>query len=294
MKQHSLLFVLLAATLWGTTGTASFALQTDLSPFVIGAITMGGGGLILLIFGGKKSLAIWRDGGVRPWVIAGSVGALIYPLAFYTGMAEAGISLGNVLALGLGPLVAALAEWIWDSSAPRGWWWAASTGALVGIALMSTSQVTLGEGREGNLGWGITAAVIAGIAYGGYTYAFSRILKAGHDPVPSAGALFGGASPFLLLIALSQGPLVVSSALNAGLLVYLILGPMVIAYIAIGRALRTLTASVVTMVSLWEPLVASGLAFGLVGERVGLSGALGIALIVMSLILLARGETTRP
>jgi len=86
----------------------------------------------------------------------------------------------------------------------------------------------------------------------------------------------------------------VSSALNAGLLVYLILGPMVIAYIAIGRALRTLTASVVTMVSLWEPLVASGLAFGLVGERVGLSGALGIALIVMSLILLARGETTRP
>ncbi len=42
MKQHSLLFVLLAATLWGTTGTASFALQTDLSPFVIGAITMGG------------------------------------------------------------------------------------------------------------------------------------------------------------------------------------------------------------------------------------------------------------
>jgi len=68
---------------------------------------MGMGGIILALVGSGRTRAVVEDPGVRVWLVLGAIGATVYPLTFYQGMASAGIALGNIIALGLGPLVAA-------------------------------------------------------------------------------------------------------------------------------------------------------------------------------------------
>lgn len=291
---RSIALVLLAASLWGTTGTAAFFLGSEVPPAAIGAATMGIGGIILALVGSGRTRAVVADPGVRVWLVFGALGAIVYPLTFYQGMASAGIALGNVIALGLGPLVAALLEWVGESRRPAPLWWAAVSGAISGIVLMSLSQVELGGGRVGDLGWGIMFAVIAGVSYGLYTYAFSRVIRAGHHPAGVAGGVFGVAAPVLLLVAFFQGGELLASTERIGLVLYLVAGPMVIAYTAITSALRNLSASSVTSLSLLEPVVATLLAIVVVGERLGGYALWGIGCVLISLVAIAWSLRERP
>ena len=59
--QRSVMWVVLAGALWGTTGTAAFFLGSDVSPVAIGAATMGLGGIVLAAIDGASTLALWRD-----------------------------------------------------------------------------------------------------------------------------------------------------------------------------------------------------------------------------------------
>jgi DME family drug/metabolite transporter len=74
---------MIAALLWGTTGTAAFWLGPEVSPLAIGAATMGIGGVVLGLLGGSSSLAVLRDGGTTLWSVLGIVGVVVYPLTFY-------------------------------------------------------------------------------------------------------------------------------------------------------------------------------------------------------------------
>lgn len=290
---RSVLLVMAAALLWGTTGTAAFWLGTDVSPLAIGAATMGIGGVVLALFGGRSSLAVLRDGGTRVWVLLGIIGVVVYPLTFYWGMSQAGIALGNLIALGLGPLVVAVLEWSVDRSAPSRLWWIASGVALAGIAVMSVAKVDLGGGRESNVALGVALAVVAGASYGVYTYAFGLLIERGHSPRAVIGAMFGGASPVLLAVLAVTGAGLFVSASQVALVGYLVLGPMVLAYVAFSAALRTLRSSTVASVALLEPVVAGLLAVVVVGERLGpLAWAGGLAVLV-AMAMLSRDNGAR-
>lgn len=285
--------VMVAALLWGTTGTAAFWLGPDVSPLAIGAATMGIGGVILALFGGSRSLAVLRDRETRVWAALGVLGVVVYPLTFYWGMSQAGIALGNLIALGLGPLAVALLEWGVDKSSPSRLWWLASGVALAGIALMSGAKVDLGGGRDGNVALGVALAVIAGVAYGLYTYAFGRLIERGHSPRAVIGAMFGGASPILLVVLALTGAGLFASGGQIALVGYLVLGPMVLAYIAFSAALRTLRSSTVASVALLEPVVAGILAVALVGERLGPLALLGAVAVLGAMAMLARDNGER-
>lgn len=288
--QRSVVWVVLAASLWGTTGTAAFFLGADVSPLAIGAVTMGVGGVLLALWGGTATLALWRDPSSRWLLIAGALGTITYPLAFYSGMANAGIALGNVIALGLGPLTAALLEWGIDRRRPSVSWWIASTAALIGIALMAGAKVELGGGRPENVTLGVGLAVVAGLAYGAYTYVFGKLADRGHSPRAVAGGVFGAGAPALLVVMFVTGAPLVATPERVGLVAYLVLGPMVIAYLAFTAALRTLRASTAATIALVEPVVATALAVLVVGEVLGSSAVLGILLVLLSLLVFS---TTR-
>jgi len=211
-------------------------------------------------------------------------------LAFYSGMAMAGIALGNVIALGLGPLTAALLEWGVDRRRPSLSWWIASLVALSGIALMASATVELGGGRVGNVALGVGLAALAGLAYGTYTYVFGKLADRGHTPRAVAGGVFGAGAPALLLVMFLTGAPLVATPERVGLVAYLVLGPMVIAYLAFTAALRTLRASTVATIALVEPVIATALAVLLVGEVLGLSAVVGIVLVLVSLVVFS---TTR-
>jgi DME family drug/metabolite transporter len=287
------LLVMAAALLWGTTGTAAFWIGAEVSPIAIGAATMGIGGVILALVGGSSSLAVLRDGGTRVWAVLGILGVVLYPLTFYWGMSQAGVALGNLIALGLGPLIVALLEWGVDSSAPSRRWWFASGIALAGIALMSAAKVDLGGGRVSNVALGVALAVTAGVAYGLYTYAFGRLIERGHSPRAVIGAMFGGASPILLLVLAVTGAGLFASVAQVALLGYLVLGPMVLAYVAFSVALKTLRSSTVASVALLEPVVAGLLAIVLVGEKLGPLAWVGALAVLGAMAMLSRDEGER-
>jgi drug/metabolite transporter, DME family len=286
--------VVSAALLWGTTGTAAFFLGPDVSPLAIGAATMGVGGAILALVGGRKTLGVFGDTGARTWLGLGILGVIVYPLTFYWGMSLAGIALGNVIALGLGPITVAVLEWAVDRSKPAKIWWWSSALALGGIGLMSMAKVELGGGRPGNVSVGVMLAIVAGLAYGLYTYAFGRLIDRGHSPLAVVGAVFGGGSPVLLVVLGLTGASLVTTVAQGGLLGYLILGPMVLAYIAFSRALQKLRSSTVASVALVEPVVAALLAVVIVGERLGPLAVIGGVAVVLAIAILGRDSGERP
>ena len=287
------MLVVVAATLWGTTGTAAFWLGSDASPLAIGAATMGLGGVVLALSGGTLTVKVLGDRAGRLWLVLGALGVVVYPLTFYTGMALTGIAIGNVIALGLGPITVAVLEWLVDRSRPPLRWWMVSGCALVGIALMASSEVQLGGNRPSNVPLGVVLAVVAGLSYGLFTYAFGRLIARGHNPRGVIGAVFGSASPVLLIVMALTGVGLVSSVTQLSLVAYLVLGPMVLAYLAFSRALVTLRSSTVATTALVEPLVAALLALVVVGEQLGGVAIAGGLIVVVALVLLAAGGGER-
>jgi DME family drug/metabolite transporter len=155
---------------------------------------------------------------------------------------------------------------------------------------MAGAQVELGGGRPENVTLGVGLAAAAGLAYGAYTYVFGKLADRGHSPRAVAGGVFGAGAPILLVVLVVTGAPLVATPERAGLVAYLVLGPMVIAYLAFTAALRTLRASTVATIALVEPVIATALAVLIVGEVLGTSAVVGIVLVLMSLVVFS---TTR-
>src|ERR1039457_6978999 len=90
-----IVFVLVAALLWGTTGTAA-ALAPGVGPLAIGAAAWSIGGL-LQAAAGSRVMFTHRGGLTAQWrTVMVSAGAVaVFPLAFYSSMRLAGVAVGT-------------------------------------------------------------------------------------------------------------------------------------------------------------------------------------------------------
>ena len=291
--RHATISVILAASLWGTTGTVAHAIGGALSPLTIGAVTMGVGGVVLFAIAGRGAIGVFRDNRVRGWLIAGALGVAVYPLAFYSGMDLAGVAVGNILALGTGPVVGALLEWTVDRRPPGLGWWLAVTVGVAGVIALSTAGHGSTSAEPENLNLGILLALLAGVAYGVFSYAMGKVIDRNHSPLASAGSVFGlGALPLLAVVAAGATEIARSGQAALGLL-YLVVFPMVISYLLYSRALAVLTSSSVLTLALVEPAVATVLAVVVVGERFDLTGVIGLVLIAISVVLATAQKAVR-
>ncbi len=279
------LALVLASVLWGTTGTAASFLPDSVSPLAIGASTMAVGGILLFLFSLKLSLAALRDPASRRWLLIGAVGVVIYPLAFYSAMDQAGIAIGNVVALGSGPVFAAVFEWLGERHPLSVRWLIATVVAVAGIALVSTARHT-GAVAGKNVVTGVLLGLLAGLAYALYTYASTRAIATGHPGRGVMGGMFGLGAVALLPVLLVTGAPLLASAQTVGIAAYLAIGPMFLAYLLFGFGLRDIRSSVATTVTLIEPLVATILAVVVVGERLDWTGWLGLLLIITGVAVL--------
>jgi DME family drug/metabolite transporter len=283
--------LVIASLLWGTTGTSASFLPGNVSPLAVGASTMGIGGLLLFAATARASLGVLRDPRSRRWVLIGALGVVIYPLAFYAGMDLAGVAVGNVIALGSGPVFAALLEWLVEHRrlSPR---WAISTGlAVTGIALLAVGREVDDAGDRGEILVGVGLALLAGLAYALYTYASSRAIRgpSGAELQPSRGvmgSMFGVGAVLLLPVLIVTGAPLLQSLTTIGIAAYLAIGPMFIAYLLFGIGLRGIPSSTVTTITLLEPVVATVLAVAVVGERLAPVGWVGLALVLAGLAVL--------
>ena len=277
------LAVLMAATLWGTTGTAA-AFAPEVPAMAIGAAAMGGGGLLQALMA-VRPMAKHRQGLRRHWLLLliGALAVAVYPLAFYGSMRLAGITVGTVVTIGSAPLLSALIEYLFDRQRLSLRWLAGAVLGVVGMALLAAAESHGATGGEA-VGSGILLGLLAGLTYALYSWTARCLMLNGVAAKAAMGATFGGGALFLLPVLLFTGVPLLASGTNLAIGLYMALVPMFIGYLCFGYGLARIAASTAITLTLFEPVVAAALAVIIVGERLPLQGWLGIVLILMCLV----------
>jgi DME family drug/metabolite transporter len=303
--------IVLAALLWGTTGTVASTLPSDVGPLAVGAATMCVGGLLLALTAPRLTRGVLGGGATSwRWLVPGAFGVVVYPLAFYSSMSLAGVAVGNVVSLGTAPVFAALLERLLDPPGRRrpleARWAASAALAVVGVALLAatgghppghdaTVQADGGAAAESaSVPAGIALGVLAGLAYATYTYTAGRLIAEGRPSRGAMSAQFGLGAVLLLPVLLTTGAPLLRSGASLGAAAYLALGPMFVAYLLFGRGLRTVSSSRATTVTLLEPFVATLLAVLVVGERLDPVGWLGLGLVLTGVVSVVLARPPRP
>lgn len=275
--------VLVAAILWGTTGTAA-TFAPELSPLAIGAVAMGIGGLLQgLIAAG--TLFRQRRLIAAQWyfLVTGALAVAVYPLAFYASMRYAGVTTGTVISIGSAPLLSALIEYRFDGGRLTKQWLYGATLGVTGMILLCLAQSS-GEaaGNEHALS-GIALGLLAGFTYAFYSWSARRLMQAGVASRAAMGATFGAGGILLMPVLVMTGAPLLASWNNAAVGIYMALIPMFVGYLCYGYGLARIPASMATTITLLEPVIAALLAVLLVGERLPSAGWAGVGLIVICL-----------
>ena len=283
MTRAAALQVLLAAALWGTTGTALVLAPADADAAGIGALRLLLGGLAL-------ALLAWRTGDLqraRPLPLRTLAGAGVmiaaYQLCFFSGIARNGVAIGTMVAIGSAPVLAGVLEWGIDGRKPGGRWLAATTLALAGCALLLVPDERMPAMLEPA---GLLLSLGAGLSYAGYALTGKRLLLRMAPNAVMALIFLPGALFLLPLLAVRDLKWVLQPD---GFLVILHLGLITtaLAYVLFARGLRQLAPSVAVTLSLAEPLVAAALGILLLEERPGNRGLLGMIALAAALLWLS-------
>jgi DME family drug/metabolite transporter len=275
------LLVVLAAMLWGTTGTAQALAPPGSTPPVVGALRLAVGGLALLALAAARG-NLPRYRGWRLAALCWAVGGIAaYQLTFFAGVARTGVAVGTMVGIGSSPVTAGLLDLLVRRQRPGGRWLAATLLAVSGCILL------LATGDELKVDpVGILLAVTAGAAYAIYTLALKVLLEE-REPNGVIAVVF-------CLGALLLAPLLVTADLRwlaapQGVAVILHLGLVATAlsYWLFARGLERVPASTAVTLALAEPLTAGVLGIAVLGERLTEPGLLGIGLLLAGLALLA-------
>ena len=286
-ESHGKLLILLAAILWGTTGTSQALAPSGAHPLTIGALRLAVGGGALLLFALLRG-QISRDSFRQPFfLLLAAILVAAYQILFFKAVSITGVAVGTMVAIGSGPLFAGLFAYMIHKERPRRRWLIATILAVVGLlvlfipALGSVSQVRPA---------GVLMALAVGALYAGYTLAIKRLLP-GNSPDAVIALVFtlGG----LLLTPLLFGYNLHWVVEPGGLFVVMHLGLVTtaLAYVLFARALRTVPAVHAVTLSLAEPLTAATLGILVLKERMTVTAAAGMALVLAGLVVLATERT---
>ncbi|MDP9863429.1 MULTISPECIES: DMT family transporter [Streptosporangium] len=267
-----------AAVLWGTAGTAGL-LVAGVDPVSLAAARLVIGGLVLAVAAGPALRSLPHRG----LLLAAALAVAAYQLCFFAAVSRTGVAIGTVVAIGSGPVFTGLLSWLLNRVPPTRRWAGATAVAIAGCAVLT------GGGGEARLD-GILIALVGGLLYAFYAVAAARVIGAGAPSGAVMGAMFGGAAVVMLPVLLWTGTAWLAEP--RGLLTALYLGcaTTALAYVLYGRGLRTTPVATAATLALAEPAVAALLGVAVLGERLTLASAGGLALLGASLAVVALPE----
>lgn len=277
--------VLIAAVLFGTTGTAQ-ALAPALDPVAVGGarIVVGAAFLAVIAFAAARlrPRTAAPDRGGRGLVVLSGAFVAVYQLGFFAAVADTGVAIGTVVAIGSGPAFAGLFARVFAGERPAPRWYLATTLAGAGVCVM-----VLGAGAGEVSLPGVGLALLAGAGYAGYAVAGKRLMDAGRTPEATMAAVFCTGAVLLLPVLLvgDAGALVTTEGLALAL--YLGALPTALAYVLFARGLQRIGAGETATLTLAEPVTAAALGFAVLGERPGAAALAGGALVLAGLAVLA-------
>ncbi len=279
-RSNGHLFVILAAVLWGTGGTAQALAPGAEDPLSIGALKIGIGGAAMLAF--SVVSGGWSKGASARWrplpVLACAMLVASYQVLFFTGITQTGVALGTISAIGSLPVWAGLIDLMFGKR-PDARWLGATALAVAGSVLLIGSGGSVSVDPLG---------VLLCIASGGGLVAFTAIAKGLLEERPHSvvmGVTFTLGAVLLSPTLLFSDPGWVLSPTGLAVALELGLGATALAYILFASGLSRVSVSTAATLSLAEPLTAGLLGLLILGERLSSTAVLGMALLVLGLLL---------
>ncbi|SDK20446.1 EamA family transporter [Sediminibacillus albus] len=277
------LFVLAAAVLWGTTGTAQTFAPEAAHPIAIGAIRLavGGGTLLLILFlFGSFSL---KGLSFRETMLA-AVSMACYQPFFFSAVTLTGVAVGTVVAIGSAPVLAGMLErMVFNKRQTKAWWFATFLSVIGCVTLFLNNQSVTVQPT------GILLAIGAGLSFAVYSLTSKRLILT-NKPLSVTAIVFTISgillSPILFLFDLSW------LAEARGVVVSLQLGIVAtsLAYLLFSLGLKGVPSATAVTLSLAEPLTAALLGVLLVGEILSPVSWSGIILLLSGIVLLTVGQ----
>lgn len=292
-----------AAILWGTTGTTRALAPQEIHPLALGAARLLIASLALGLWAwvrhgasetpkisqspenasfGRLRISggpVGRSGWPRAALAWAALGIAAYQATFFVGVTRMGVATGTVIAIGSAPLFAGVVGRAFHGERIDVRWVVATTLALLGLALLvppaSAPDLV-----------GLACALGAGLSYALYAAA-SRPLVEAKGPDVAMAAAFGVAAILSLPLLLLPGTMALLTPAGALALAHLAILATAVAYLLFARGITQLRVATAATVSLVEPATAVALGLLVLREDLAPSGAVGIALILGSVVLLA-------
>lgn len=273
-------YILGAALLWGTTGTAQAFAPLGFDSTTIGFLRLLVGGLALM------ALAIWRRelGSWNDWrwgvTLLAALFTASYQVCFFAAVQKTGVAVGTIVGIGSAPIVGGVLGYLFRGERPGKRWAVATLLAIVGCSFLSLGNHGVAVDPSG-----ILLALGAGASYAAYTLVIKGLLER-----QSPNAIM---SVVVCLGALLISPLMVGKDLSwvvqpRAILVIAHLGfaTMALSYWLFARGLQTVQVASAVTLSLAEPMTAATLGILVLGEVLTLGSFSGIALILAGLAVL--------
>ena len=284
-KRLSILTVILAATLWGSTGTVQALIPEYKEPLVIGAVRLYLAAIFLflisIMFDKNLFSAIFKS----PVLIAFSgLFMMLYNMTFFAAVLISGVGVGTAITIGSAPIWAILFE-LFIFKTKHG------LKKLIGATLAVTGICVLTLFGD-NTDWsnlGAFLALLSGLSYALYSLSTSRIVnKLSHHNT--------AAWTFLIAAFLSTPAFIFypSSWVFSHEAIYhlIFLGTFAtgVAYSLFTFGLKYLSSSTAVTLSIVEPITAVILAIIILGEFFSMSQNLAIMIIILGLYFTSKSE----
>jgi drug/metabolite transporter, DME family len=279
------LLVVAAATLWGTVGAAQELGAPAAPPVAVAALRSLAGGVLLaaiLVASGRGRAMAASIRAARGPLAAAAMAITIFQVGYFGGIRLNGVAVGTLLAIGSAPVWAGGLEAAVGRRPDRRW------AVATAVTVTGTALLVLPRGAVDASAWGVGASLMAGLAYASYTVASKRALERGADGTSAMAWTFVGSgilfAPSLLVLELSW----VRTPSGAVAVVWLGVAATALAYTLFAAGLRHVDAPTATTLTLAEPLTATVVAVAVLGERLGVAGSTGAALVTIGLGLAGR------
>lgn len=272
------LYVIFAAVLWGTCGTAQAFAPEGVNPVVVGAVRIGIGGIGLFLIGLFKGAFKEKFRMNKKDLFIGAICIALYQPLFFVGITKTGVAFGTVLTLGSAPIFSGIIEYFCTRKVDKVW--------LISTVVSVSGCVLLFAG-QGEMKIEIVGSVLCLTA--GFFYSVF---------VKKTQELFESNSRFMVnavLFMISGTVLIPSYIMYDASWIITLRGGLVALYLGIvtftiplyffTKGLAKLATPEAVTLTLAEPLTAAILGTVLLREKLSIISIVGIVMLFVGLII---------
>lgn len=273
-------YILGAALLWGTTGTAQSFAPDGFDSTVIGFLRLIVGGLALLALATSRG-ELGRLQDWRPWpTLLAALFTASYQVCFFTAVGKTGVAVGTIVAIGSAPIAGGLLGYLFRGENPGKRWLIATLLAIIGCTLLATGGGGLDVDPFGTL-----FALGAGVSYAAYTLMIKGLIEK-QTPNAVMAVTFCLGALLLSPLLIGKDLFWVAQPRTIFIVIHLGIVATALSYWLFARGLRQVQVASAVTLSLAEPMTAGLLGVLLLGEHLTPQAFSGISLIFAGLLVL--------